>query len=231
MHQLIKHNSQETAARFDFFPYNHGHYTSMLTWVETNAKKGQRLVTRTYNPFTKSWPKPKEFPFHDLVFLFRNPYTGFTQEQQINLYTLTNEEILYIVSNYYVTPEQKATLQNHLSRVPNAIYTMWSKHEVAENAQFVEVVPVREPISEILLSYPHPNNLIPLPAAVTPAKPVGRPPVNRESMTFSDIQKKRNNLHDKEALELAPERRDFYYNVVGKTNPDRLTDAQVEALQ
>lgn len=230
MHQLITHTSQESAARCDFFPYNHGHYTTMLSWVDSSPKKGQRLVTRTYNPFTRSWPKQKEGVYFDLVFLFRNPYTGFAEEQQINLYTLTDTEILHIVSNYYVTPQQKEMIQAHLSRVQNAVYTVWAKFDVNEHTQFVEVVPYKNPVSEFLVSYPHPNNPIPAPDPIAAARAPGRPPINREQEALTPIQKKRNKLHDKEALEIPLQRRDFYYEMQGKPNPDRLTDAQIEAM-
>ncbi len=230
MLQLLTHISQDTASRCDFFPYNFGHYTTMLSWVETHQKKGQRLVTRTYNPFAKSWPKPKEGNFHDLVFLFRNPYTGFAVEQQINLHTLTSEEVLHIVANYHLTPMQKATIQAYLSRVPNSVYTVWAQFEYVEGQVSVDIVPFREPVSELLLSYPHPRNVIPEPDPILPKQGPGRPPLNRVEQTLTAIEKKRNKLHDKEALELHPSRRAFYYEMQGKPNPDRLSDAQIEAM-
>lgn len=230
MYQLLGHESQESASRCDFFPYNYGHYTSMLTWVETKPRKGQRLMSRTYNPFSRSWPKAKESAFYDLVFLFRNPVTGFAEEQLVNLHTLTSEEVLHIVKHYYVTPQQKETLIGYLSRVPNSVYTVWAQFVVNPGQMYVDVIPFRNPVSEMLVSYPHPNVQIPAPEPIGPSRSPGRPPMDRSTVGLSEVQKKRNSLHDKEALDIAPERRDFYYELQGKFNPDRYTEAQIQGM-
>ena len=56
---LYGHTSEATAYLVDDYPYGFRERTQIRYWLEHKPKKGWRFVSRTLNPKTQRWNKPK----------------------------------------------------------------------------------------------------------------------------------------------------------------------------
>ena len=63
------HTDFESAYVIKDYPYG-GYRTDMKIWIETKAKKGQRVVSCTLNPKSGQWNKPKAGTYHIVCVLF-----------------------------------------------------------------------------------------------------------------------------------------------------------------
>jgi hypothetical protein len=90
------------------------------------------------NPQYGAWTKPKESEFADLVFLFRDPVTGFVAEQVVHLAATPMDQIVHIVSHYFVTSHQKQVLLQFLSRQPGVPRLVWAQHEPGQISYEIE---------------------------------------------------------------------------------------------
>jgi hypothetical protein len=209
MLQLINHDSEDKALGFDFFPNCFGEFSKIRYWVESNKTYGQRFCYRVLDPHRNVWTKAKESKYADLVFMFQK-HTGMVMEQVIHLNKLSDEEILYIVSYYHVTPFQKAAIQAFLVSVHSPVRTVWRDPENV----FMDIEPL---VYDIHQASHRPQADLEIAQAVVTSEQSAR-------------DAKRAKLHDKEALELEPARRDFYYEMLGKRNPDNIPDAQLDRM-
>ena len=66
---LYGHESEDTAYVVDDYPYGFRLRTKIRYWVETDERRGQRMVSQTLNPKNGRWNKPKTSTYSDLVFL------------------------------------------------------------------------------------------------------------------------------------------------------------------
>jgi hypothetical protein len=250
MLQLTTHVSQETAFRFDYFPYTFGHYCPIRVWVDSKTGKGQRLAYRTFNPIDREWTKPKLSAYFDLVFLFEKH--GFVTEQLISFQSMPLDDLLHIVSHYYVTSEQKQRIQAYLATVANVGRTNWaSPTEHAQHPGGYEVQELSITNSDPLLTTSS-HLIVPEPPAIE-QKQLGRPPsknlwnapkvveatpdtsvVNApkpwlrgpqqpamSQAATTSLQKLIDQIHDHTALLLKRgDERDEYYINRGRQNPD-----------
>jgi hypothetical protein len=208
MQQIVNALSEQSAYKFDFFPYCFGEFSKITYWVETHKKYGQRFCYRVRDPHRGVWTKEKASKYTDLVFMFQRN-TGLIMEQCIDLELLSVEDILHIVEQYVVSREQKEIIQNYIAKSRIPMRTVWR----AENTGY-DVDPLNYDITQVTRR--------------------AKPPVVKSSESTDpeqdEIEKLRLKLHDPEARDLNNAQRAFYYDTMNKKNPDEYSNFTVKAL-
>lgn len=82
---IFNHTSRETAFEVKEYPYGRLR-TSMFYWIETIAKKGDRLVQMTINPKNGRENAPKKSTFSNLMVLFINSENDHIQVDSLGIY-------------------------------------------------------------------------------------------------------------------------------------------------
>lgn len=76
---LSGHKSFETAYEVENYPYGYTLKCKKRTWIETNGKKGDRLVTCTENPKTGRWNSPKAGTYSPFLYMYIDTENGHVQ--------------------------------------------------------------------------------------------------------------------------------------------------------
>jgi hypothetical protein len=86
---ITKHTSFETAYKVENYPYGFRLRTTMHYWIETVAKKGDRLCTCTINPKNGRINAPKKSTFSNIGILYLDE-NNHVHWDTINIYTKPN---------------------------------------------------------------------------------------------------------------------------------------------
>lgn len=217
MHQLTTHISPETALQFDYFPYCFNTFSKIQYWCETRESLGQRFCYKAFNPHTGKWNKQKDTAYTNLVFMFRKP-DGLVLEQTISLNQLTDDDILYIVSNYHVTGYQKNVIQTFLNKIKSPLITVWrdTTNDTNTNINTNDIIPLVYDLNR--------------PIARTTAVDIDADAFNNLPSVDQARELKRLKLHTREIRAMPKEQRVMYYALQNKANPDKFTDAYIDSL-
>jgi hypothetical protein len=94
---ISNHSSKATAFEIENYPYGRLR-TSMFVWIETVAKKGDRVCRQTINPKNGRLNAVKCSTYSNLMFLFIDEI-GHVKTQEANIYT-KREEVKELVNEY-----------------------------------------------------------------------------------------------------------------------------------
>lgn len=67
---LLGHTDEASAYVVDDYPYGYNARTQIRYWIESAAKKGDRMCSQTLNPKTGRWNKPKKSTYSPVGVLF-----------------------------------------------------------------------------------------------------------------------------------------------------------------
>ncbi len=70
MTYLFGHSSPETAYVGNDYPYSFKLRTQIRYWVESVAKKGDRMCSQTLNPKSGKWNTPKCSTYSPVIFMY-----------------------------------------------------------------------------------------------------------------------------------------------------------------
>jgi hypothetical protein len=87
------HTSFETAFLIEDYPFGFRLRCQKKVWIETDKKKGQRLMEQTTNPRNdnKTWNKVKMSTYSEMIVLFIDNETGYLESDYVSEYNITRE--------------------------------------------------------------------------------------------------------------------------------------------
>jgi len=96
---LIPQPTEEKPVEVKDYPYGFRQRTVKQYWVET-TKHGQRVVTRTLNPKTSLWNKPKKSTYSDIRVLYRNRDNGHIENDGLSFTYAGQQELDNFLKDY-----------------------------------------------------------------------------------------------------------------------------------
>tara|TARA_R100000781_G_scaffold86248_3_gene53074 strand:+ start:1578 stop:2087 length:510 start_codon:yes stop_codon:yes gene_type:complete len=105
-------DSVENAYVVENYPFGFRGKTQRRSWVETNGKKGDRVVHQTFNLKKGIWNKPKKSTYSSAVVLFINE-KGYVEQEGVDSYD--GDKVKDFIEAFDLSPEQSKNLNSCLA--------------------------------------------------------------------------------------------------------------------
>tara|TARA_R110002050_G_scaffold17772_5_gene52471 strand:- start:175 stop:699 length:525 start_codon:yes stop_codon:yes gene_type:complete len=114
--QFIKDNqvkaNEENMYIIENYPYGFNKKTIRRSYIETNERRGDRIIHQTLNPKTKEFNKPKKSTYSEVIIAYINEDSKLDFLRLSNYDELNNEQSEFIKNNFNLSNNQKKQINN-----------------------------------------------------------------------------------------------------------------------